>query len=407
MPNRSFLLAVLVGAIWLAPGAGIESAPAARSATPPQAPPSPAEYVAIVNKYCVTCHNERAKTGGLALDTIDFSNLAGRADVWEKAIRKVRVGMMPPQGAAQPDAATRARLVAWLADAMDRAATAAPNPGRPLLHRLNRAEYANAVRDLLALEVDPATLLPPDDSAYGFDNIGDVLGMSPVLLERYMDAAGKVSALAVGDPDVGPSSETFRIRQDASQDAHIDGMPIGTVGGILAPVTLPLDGEYMITVQMFRTNLGVMRGLEYEHEIAYTVDGQEVHRFRMGGEADFKANLVNMTKARRSGRRAGPRAPAAHGRSARDRRGIRRAQRGGESDAAAAVRPQFNRYPGHLGPPALRSPHRHRSVQPHRARRHAQPRAGVHLPAEDGGGRRSVRAGRSSRRWRAGRTAAT
>ena len=297
MPNRSLLPAVLVAAIVLAPAAGIGSPPSAKTATPPQAAPSPAEYVAIVNKYCVTCHNERAKTGGLALDTIDFSNLAGRADVWEKAIRKVRVGMMPPQGATQPDAATRARLVSWLADAMDHAATVAPNPGRPLLHRLNRAEYANAVRDLLALNVDPATLLPPDDSAYGFDNIGDVLGMSPVLLERYMDAAGKVSALAVGDPDVGPSSETFRIRQDASQDVHVDGMPLGTVGGILAPVTLPLDGEYMITVQMFRTNLGVMRGLEYEHEIAYTVDGQEMHRFRMGGEADFKANLVNMTKA--------------------------------------------------------------------------------------------------------------
>jgi mono/diheme cytochrome c family protein len=297
VPNRSLLPAVLAAAIVLAPAAGIGSAPRAQTTTPPQAAPSPAEYAAIVNKYCVTCHNERAKTGGLALDTMDFSHLAGRADVWEKAIRKVRVGMMPPQGATQPDAATRARLVAWLADAMDHAAAVAPNPGRPLLHRLNRAEYANAVRDLLALTVDPATLLPPDDSAYGFDNIGDVLGMSPVLLERYMDAAGKVSALAVGDPDVGPSSETFRIRQDASQDVHNDGMPLGTVGGILAPVTLPLDGEYMITVQMFRTNLGVMRGLEYEHEIAYTVDGQEVHRFRMGGEADFKANLVNMTKA--------------------------------------------------------------------------------------------------------------
>jgi mono/diheme cytochrome c family protein len=296
VPNRSCLPGVLVAAIVLAPAAGIGSAPRAQRASPLTAETSPAEYVAIINKYCVTCHNERAKTGGLALDTIDFNNLAGRADVWEKAIRKVRVGMMPPQGAAQPDAATRARLVAWLADAMDQAAAVAPNPGRPLLHRLNRAEYANAVRDLLALTVDPAALLPPDDSAYGFDNIGDVLGMSPVLLERYMDAAGKVSALAVGDPDAGASSETFRIRQDASQDVHNDGMPVGTVGGILAPVTLPLDGEYQITVQMFRTNLGVMRGLEYEHEIAYTVDGQEVHRFRMGGEADFKANLVNMTK---------------------------------------------------------------------------------------------------------------
>jgi hypothetical protein len=271
------------------------------TATTQQTAPAPsggvsAEYAAVINKYCVTCHNERVKTAGLMLDKIDFADPASRADVWEKVVRKVRVGMMPPQGAPQPDSTTRSGVVAWLTTALDHAAQVAPNPGRPLLHRLNRAEYANAVRDLLALDVDPATLLPADDSAYGFDNIGDVLGMSPVLLERYMDAAGKVSALAIGDPDIGPASETFRIRQDASQDVHLDDMPLGTVGGIRADVTLPLDGEYQIAVQMFRTNLGVMRGLEYEHEVVYTVDGEPVHRFRMGGEADFKANLVNMTK---------------------------------------------------------------------------------------------------------------
>src|SRR2546427_4221926 len=203
--------------------------------------------------------------------------------------------MTPPQGSPRPDDDTRARVVSWLTTELDRAA-ANPNPGRPLLSRLNRTQYANVVRDLLALEVDPSVLLPPDDAAYGFDNIGDVLGVSPVLLERYMDAAGKVSALAVGDPDIGISSETFRIRQDASQDIHLEGMPIGTVGGILAKVTLPLDGDYVFTVRMFRTNLGVTRGLEYEHQIEYTVDGQRAHVFSMGGEADFKANLVNMTK---------------------------------------------------------------------------------------------------------------
>jgi hypothetical protein len=164
------------------------------------------------------------------------------------------------------------------------------------MSRLNRTQYATVIRDLLALEVDPAVLLPPDDAAYGFDNVGDVLGISPVLLERYMDAAGKVSALAVGDPDIGASSEVFRIRQDASQDIHLEGMPIGTVGGILAKVTVPLDGDYAFTVRMFRTNLGVTRGLEYEHQIEYAVDGQRVHTFSMGGEEDFKKNLVNMTK---------------------------------------------------------------------------------------------------------------
>jgi len=244
----------------------------------------------------VTCHNERAKTGGLTFEKLDFSNIAANADIWEKAVRKLRVGMMPPQGSPQPDTAIRESLVSWLTAELDQAAAAVPNPGRPLLHHLNRFEYGNAIRDLLGLDIDPAALLPPDDAAYGFDNVGDVLGMSPVLLERYMGAAGTVSALAVGDPDTAPSGQVFHIRQDASQDIHVEGMPIGTVGGILAKVTLPLDGEYLFTVQLFRTNLGVMRGLEYEHEIEYTVDGRRVHTFKMGGEADFKANLVNMTK---------------------------------------------------------------------------------------------------------------
>src|SRR5712671_3962566 len=263
----------------------------------PVAAQQAADPRATVQKYCVTCHNERAKSGGLALDGMDYANLPAGAAVWEKSIKKLRVGMMPPQGAQQPDAATRGSLVSWLTTTLDHAAQVAPNPGRPVLHRLNRAEYANAMRDLLALDVDPSTLLPPDDSAYGFDNVGDVLGMSPVLLERFMEAANKVGALAIGDPDIGTAAQTFHIRQDASQDTHVEGLPIGTVGGILAKVTLPLDAEYQIAVKMFRTNLGVMRGLEYEHEIEYTVDGARVHIFHMGGEADFKANLVNMTKA--------------------------------------------------------------------------------------------------------------
>jgi hypothetical protein len=253
-------------------------------------------YQALVNQYCTGCHNDRAKTGGLSLEKGDFKNIGANADIWEKAVRKLRVGMMPPQGAPQPDESSRQSLVSWLTTELDRASAANPNPGRPLLHRLNRVEYGNAIRDLLALEVDPASLLPPDDAAYGFDNVGDVLGVSPVLLERYMGAAGIVSALAVGDRDTAPSGETFHIRQDASQDVHLEGMPIGTVGGIQAKVTLPLDGEYILTVRLFRTNLGVMRGLEYEHEVEYSVDGARVHLFKMGGEADFRSNLVNMTR---------------------------------------------------------------------------------------------------------------
>ncbi len=256
-----------------------------------------ADHGAVVTKYCVSCHNDRAKVGGLSLEKADIGNPAADADTWERVVRKVRVGMMPPQGSPQPDQGSRASLVSYLTTSLDQASAGHPNPGRPLVHRLNRAEYANAIRDLLALDVDASALLPPDDAAYGFDNIADALGVSPVLLERYLAAAGKISSLAVGDPGLGPAGETFRIRQDASQDIHIEGLPIGTVGGILAKTTLPLDGTYDFSIRLFRTNLGVVRGLEYEHQLEYTVDGARVHLSKVGGEEDFRANLKNMTKA--------------------------------------------------------------------------------------------------------------
>ena len=187
----------------------------------------------VVDKYCVTCHNQRLKTGGLALDSSELSNVAAHPDVWEKVIRKVEAGMMPPAGVPRPDAATKKALVAGLEGALDRAAKTSPNPGRPLVHRLNRAEYANAIRDLLAVNLDVSSLLPPDDSSAGFDNNADVLGLSPVLLESYLTAGERISALAVGDLKTPPMGELFRVRQDESQDRHIDGLPLGTVGGLL------------------------------------------------------------------------------------------------------------------------------------------------------------------------------
>ena len=276
------------------------------AAGPPQATqPSPATVAAsptldsraVLDRYCVTCHNERAKIAGLTLDKVDLSNIPAGADILEKVVRKVRVGMMPPQGAPRPDQATAAALIAHLTSELDRAALAKPNPGRGLIHRLNRIEYENAIRDLFSLEVDASALLPPDDAAYGFDNIADALGVSPVLLERYLTAADKITSLAVGDPETQTAGQTFRIRQDASQDTHIEGLPIGTVGGILAKTTLPLDGEYAFSIRLFRTNLGVVRGLEYDHQFEFTVDGERVHVSTIGGDDDFKANLKNMTKA--------------------------------------------------------------------------------------------------------------
>src|SRR5579883_15516 len=255
------------------------------------------DYRAILDNYCVTCHSDQLRTAGLSREKLDLARVPENAEIWEKVIRKVRVGMMPPADAPHPDDSTRRGLVSWLANQLDRAAASNPNPGRPLAHRLNRAEYANAIRDLLALDVDSTILLPPDDSAYGFDNVADVLGASPVLLERYLDAAGKISALAVSDPDTGTESQVFRVRQDASQDVHIDGLPIGTVGGLLVHATLPLDGEYVFQTKLFRTNLGAMRGLEYPNQLEISVDGERVHLASFGGDADFRAALENITAA--------------------------------------------------------------------------------------------------------------
>jgi hypothetical protein len=251
--------------------------------------------MATVSRFCLDCHNDDDRTGDLTLESRKLADVAADADVWEKVIRKVQVGMMPPPDAPHPDAATRRALVTALSDVLDEAARVDPNPGRPALHRLNRSEYANAIRDLLDLTVDPATLLPPDDSAYGFDNVADVLGVSATLMEQYVSAAGKVSSLAVGDPDVSLAAEVYTIPQDASQDRHVEGLPFGTVGGILATPTMEVAGEYELSAKFFRTNLGVMRGLEYEHTLEYAVDGERVHLTSLGGPEDWAANLENNT----------------------------------------------------------------------------------------------------------------
>src|SRR4029077_15385677 len=207
-------------------------------------------------------------------------------ELWEKVIRKVRAGMMPPPGRSAPTNDERRTLVASLEGSLDRVAAANPQPGRPLVHRLNRAEYANAIRDLLALEIDPAALLPADASRARLDNIADVLGLSPVLLESYLSAAGRISALAIGDPKTPPMGEVYRVRQDASQSRHVEGLPLGTVGGFEITRNIPLDGEYAFQVKLFRTNLGTMRGLEFPHQLEISVDGARVHLASFGGDTD-------------------------------------------------------------------------------------------------------------------------
>jgi hypothetical protein len=281
MGRSLFIIAI---GMWVA-SAGFAVLRASSPQTPATLPvPPDAQYGAVVKQYCVTCHNERLKTADLSLEKLDVANVAEGGEVWEKVIRKLRRGAMPPEGARRPDKATSDGLIAWLETGLDRAAASHPNPGRPLPHRLNRAEYANAVRDLLALDVgDVAALLPADDSAYGFDNIAEALGASSVLLERYVTAAGRISALAVGDPDVAPGSETFVLRQDYSQDQHVDGQPFGTVGGVRANYTFPLDAEYVLSASLMRTNVDATRGLEDPRQVEFTLDGERVFITAIGG----------------------------------------------------------------------------------------------------------------------------
>jgi hypothetical protein len=256
---------------------------------------SPTEARSLLDRYCVSCHNERVKTAGLTLDTLDVSRVPERAEVWEVVARKLRAGAMPPAGVARPDPAAHAGLVAWLESTLDRAAEAKPNPGRPVLHRLNRTEYANAIRDLLALDVDTTSLLPPDDSSSGFDNNADVLGVSPALLERYLSVAADISALALGNRQVAPRTETYNVRGDVTQTGHIDGLPIGTRGGMLVRHTFPLDGEYVIKTRLLETASGTIRGLQYPHQTEVLLDGERLRLASMGGDADFEQAVANST----------------------------------------------------------------------------------------------------------------
>ena len=202
----------------------------------------------FVKQYCVGCHNDRAHVGDLSLEAFDPAHVDGRIDIGEKVVRKLRTGMMPPENAPQPSAAARDRFASALEGQLDRVAALHPDPGAPALHRLNRAEYANAIRDLLALDVDVTSMLPPDDSAAGFDNNADVLGLSPALIDGYASAAAKVSRLAVGDPSIGLDRATYRVPGDLAQDAHLDGLPLGTRGGIVIHHTFPLDAEYEVEI---------------------------------------------------------------------------------------------------------------------------------------------------------------
>ena len=270
-PVRSIRLALLAGAVAIAaPG----MAPAQASA------PLPAvDGRALMQQYCVGCHNDRTRTAGLSLETLDPLDPAHDVSAFEKVILKLRVGMMPPEGRPRPDAAALAAFVADLEVRIDRAAEVAPRPGRPILHRLNRTEYANAVRELTGVVVDVASLLPPDDMSQGYDNMSDVLTVSPTLLDSYLTAAGRIARLAVGDADAMPSVATYVVPQAFSQMRHVPGTPFGTRGGTAVSHHFPADGHYVFRLSFYFASIGAFFGDNLPaagEQIEIAVDGERV-----------------------------------------------------------------------------------------------------------------------------------
>ncbi|PYS13942.1 MAG: hypothetical protein DMG15_09600 [Acidobacteria bacterium] len=255
MTNRFFAWAAACLSVLLA--SAISGAPA------PQEAPSTRS---AIDQYCVGCHNDKLKTGGLFLSGLDIARAGEHPEIWEKVVRKLRGRMMPPPGRPRPDERGYDALVASLETSLDGAAAANPDPGRTeTFRRLNRTEYHNAIRDLLTLDVDVASLLPKDDASYGFDNVS-VGGLSPTLLERYLAAAQKISRLALGSPVRTPASNIVLVPPDLTQEDHLDGLPFGTRGGTIVPYTFPVDAQYDIQIRLMRDRNEHIEGLTEPHQ---------------------------------------------------------------------------------------------------------------------------------------------
>jgi mono/diheme cytochrome c family protein len=271
-----FSLVVLSGLL------GYAQTPQQRQAATPQArtaaPATASAQRALVDQYCVTCHSEALKRGGLVLANLDMSHVSDNPELWERVIRKLRAGVMPPPGARRPDPATYEALSSWLENEIDRSASGNVNPGTIGVHRMNRTEYQNAIRDLLALEIDASTYLPADDSSNGFDNIAGTLSISPTLLESYVSAAAKISRVATGHWET-PTEATYIAPSDTSQNYYIPGLPFGTRGGMLVRHTFPADGEYNIVID--GANTGTFIGGE---QLEVSINGERIKLFEYDKE---------------------------------------------------------------------------------------------------------------------------
>ena len=243
---------------------------------------------AFLDMHCTSCHGSPRTIAGLALDAVDVADVGRNAEVWERVVRQVRAGLMPPGGLPRTAQAAADRTIATIEMALDQAAAVGPDPGRSVVHRLNRAEYGNAIRDLLDVDIDAESILPADDSLQGFDNIGGALSISPALLDRYLSAARRISRLAVGDPAIGPAfgSRTYDASQTVFQGARMgEDFPFGSRGGIAIRHRFPLDGEYVARIRLRRNVFGYTRGLGESHQLDLRLDGKRIKLFSIGGDA--------------------------------------------------------------------------------------------------------------------------
>ena len=268
--------------------AALSSAPRAAAVEVQATDGAEAELLdATLTRYCITCHNDRLRTADLSLDGVDLAHVGEHAEVWEKVVAKLRTRTMPPVRRPRPERETYDTLAGWLESEIDRVAVANPNPGRTeVFHRLNRAEYANSVRDLLAVDVDVDALLPADDfDEYGFDNMADVLTVSPALMERYLSAARKIGRLAVGETPLGPATATYKVPILLLQDDRMgEDLPFGSRGGIGIRHYFPVDGKYDLEIRLHRNYVDYVRGMGSRHELQVRLDSVLVRTFTFGGE---------------------------------------------------------------------------------------------------------------------------
>ena len=287
----AFMATAYVQAGGLEPRGAAPAAPAAALSQSAESQATAESQRAVLQRYCFVCHSDQLRTGGLSLEAVDVADVASAGETWEKVVRKLNAGMMPPPGMPRPDAVTQRGFVSWLEAELDSAALANPDPGHTeTFHRLNRTEYKNAIRDLLALDIAVDELLPPDDSSYGFDNNAGVLRLSQSLMERYLLASRKISRWALGIAPPAAVADTFGLSSDQQQYDRGEGLPFGTRGGIMVPYTFPRDGEYIIRAE-FSCALVAVAGcdgsanFDDDHQLEVAIDGERVHLFELPSRA--------------------------------------------------------------------------------------------------------------------------